>query len=153
LPEGAGTAAAEELPLRPSRVGLPRRLAAAAYDALIVFALIFVATFVLMQILGEPLDSTGKTILRITAVAIAYAYFVGFWTRGGQTIGMRAWRIRLTDPQGRPVALSAATLRFLTAILSWLAAGLGFWWVLVDGQRRAWHDRCSSTRLRLSDGG
>ncbi len=74
-------------------------------------------------------------------------FFAGFWTHGGQTLGMRAWRIRLVGRGGGRVSWGQATLRFFAAIVSWLALGLGFLWALVDRERHAWHDRCSGTRL------
>lgn len=129
-------------------VGLARRLAAVFYDALIVFALIFIAAFVTVQLFGAPLDRTARSVLQLAAVIIAYGYFVGFWTHGGQTIGMRAWKFRLVDSADRPVGVSAATRRFLAAVLSWLCVGLGFLWALWDRDRCAWHDRLSRTHLR-----
>lgn len=134
-------------------VGLARRLAAMVYDALIVFALVFIAAFVVLQIFGEPLDNIGKAVLQVAAVLVAYGYFAGFWTHGGQTIGMRAWRIRVVGVDPIRVTWAKATVRFFAAVLSWLPAGLGFWWILIDPQRRAWHDRWSRTQLDRSDRG
>lgn len=127
--------------------GLLRRLAAILYDALIVFALVFIAAFVILQVAGEPLDERGRLALQITAVAIAYLYFTGFWTHGGQTIGMRAWRIRVYACDGSKVTIRAAAGRFVLALIALLPLGLGFWWSLFDPQRLAWHDRWSGTRL------
>lgn len=130
-----------------SPVGLPRRLAAVVYDALIVFALLFITTFILLQLFGGRLDATGKWTLQACSLLIAYLYFAWFWTHGGQTIGMRAWRFRLVNGAGRAPGWSRASLRFVSALLSWICAGLGFLWSLWDSEGRAWHDRLSGTRL------
>lgn len=129
-------------------VALPRRLAAAFYDALIVFALIFIAAFLILQLFGAPLGQTGKTVLQVSAALIAYGYFVGFWTHGGQTIGMRAWRILVVNErQQQPLTWLQATQRFFAALLSWGCLGLGFLWSLWEEHHRTWHDRLSRTVL------
>lgn len=117
------------------------------YDTLIVFALVFIATFILMQVFGGELNATGKGMLQLSAVLIAYLYFGGFWTHGGQTVGMRAWRFRVADPNGASINWQRATLRFLAAILSWVSFGLGFLWALWDKEGFTWHDRLSNSRL------
>lgn len=75
------------------------------------------------------------------------AYAVLSWRRGGQTLGMRAWKIAVVDPAGRPAATKALWRRFAWGGLSLLAFGAGFWWALLDRQRLGWHDRASATRL------
>jgi uncharacterized RDD family membrane protein YckC len=63
---------------------------------------------------------------------------------------MRPWRLRLLAVDGRPVTASAAWRRYLLATLSLALAGLGFWWSLLDPERRCLHDIGSATRvLRL----
>jgi uncharacterized RDD family membrane protein YckC len=74
-------------------------------------------------------------------------FFTGFWWRGGQTLGMRAWRLKVVRMDGSPLRWSDALKRHLAALLSCLTLGLGFLWVLVDSDGLAWHDRLSATRL------
>ena len=59
-------------------------------------------------------------------LAFSAAYFVISWTRGGQTIGMRAWRLRVVGADGLPVAWPRALLRFVIAAVSLAAFGIGF---------------------------
>ncbi|MCB1639748.1 MAG: RDD family protein, partial [Thiothrix sp.] len=73
--------------------------------------------------------------------------FGWFWTHGGQTLGMRAWKIRVTDEYGRTLNWQQAFFRYTMAILSWLMLGVGFWIAIFDPQKLAWHDRLSRTRL------
>lgn len=44
-------------------------------------------------------------------------YFVGFWTRTGQTLAMKTWHLRVVDSQGRPLGVVRGIARYL---LSWL---------------------------------
>jgi Predicted membrane protein/domain len=70
------------------------------------------------------------------------------WRRGGQTLGMRPWRLHLRTREGGQPTRRAVWLRYLVGTLSLLAGGLGFWWSLVDRQRLTWHDRASGTWLQ-----
>ncbi|HZH44620.1 MAG TPA: RDD family protein [Lysobacter sp.] len=75
-------------------------------------------------------------------------YAVLSWRRGGQTLGMRPWRLRLSAVDGGPASIRALALRYAVGTLSLLAGGLGFWWAWFDRERLTWHDRASGTRLQ-----
>lgn len=79
--------------------------------------------------------------------AVAAGYAVWSWRHGGQTLGMRPWRLRLATLDGGTPSTAALLRRFAVGTLSLLAAGAGFWWAWVDRDRLAWHDRASGTRL------
>jgi uncharacterized RDD family membrane protein YckC len=70
------------------------------------------------------------------------------WHRGGQTLGMRPWRLFLVDGNGAPAGYRTLWLRYTVATLSLLAAGAGFWWAWIDRDRLTLHDRLSGTRLQ-----
>jgi uncharacterized RDD family membrane protein YckC len=136
--------------------GLLRRLAAMFYDAWLIVALWLIGstadTFV-RAALGVSPEQGSHWILRLYLALAPVAFYVGFWTHGGQTLGMRAWRIRVVDEHGRNIGVRQALLRCLYALLSWLPLGLGFIWVAFDGDRAAWHDRLSNTWLVMTDKG
>lgn len=125
------------------------RLAAAAYDLLPLVGLWFVAVVLALAVTGGTLDThafTGKLLVQGFAFALSAAYFVASWSRGGQTIGMRAWRLRVVAADGIRVPWSRACLRFFAALVSLAALGAGFWWALADAQGRTWHDMAARTR-------
>lgn len=127
---------------------LPRRLGAILYDGLLVLALLFLGTLPFVALRGgEPVEP-GEAPYQVAMITIAWLFFVGFWARSGRTLGMQSWRLQLETIDGERVGVSAATLRFFAAILSWAPLGLGFWWQLWDEEGLTWHDRLSATRLR-----
>lgn len=138
----------------PSPQSLPpaalwRRLAAAAYDLLLVLALLMVATALLIIARAGAAIDPGSLWYQLLLVSSWWLYFGWCWTHGGQTIGMRAWRLVLIDTQsGRSIGWPQAGLRFLAAALSALPAGLGFAWSLGDPEHRTWHDRLSRSALK-----
>lgn len=74
-------------------------------------------------------------------------YAVASWRRGGQTLGMRPWRLRLVTLDGSPAQMPMLWRRYAVGTLSLLAGGLGFWWAWLDRDGLTWHDRASGTRL------
>lgn len=128
-------------------VGLARRLAAISYDALLLFAVLFVATLPLLRFTGGEAIPSGSAFYAAYLLLISFLYYGWHWTRDGQTLGMRTWRIRIKQEDGRRVSWRRAALRFLCAILSCLILGLGFLWSLWDRDKLAWHDRLSRTVL------
>jgi uncharacterized RDD family membrane protein YckC len=117
------------------------------YDGLVLCALLMVAgaAWVALHRAAAP---PGDWAFRAYLLVICALFYAGFWSRG-ETLGLRAWKLRIEGPDGRPPGWGRGLLRFAAAILSWLPAGLGFLWVLVDRDRLAWHDRLSGTRLVL----
>jgi len=127
---------------------LGRRIGAMIYDGLLVFALMFLATLPFIAARrGEPV-AAGDPAYQITMILVAYVFFAGFWSRAGHTLGMQSWGLQLETMNGDKPGFAKASLRFLTAVVSWLPAGLGYWWALWDRDSLAWHDRLSGTRLR-----
>ena len=129
---------------------LGRRFGAILYDSLLVFALMFVGTLPFIGMRGGEPVAAGDPAYQLTMLFVAYAFFAGFWTRAGRTLGMQSWGLSLETMDGQKAGFSRSSLRFFSALLSWLPAGLGFWWQLWDRDNLCWHDRLSGTRLRFS---
>ena len=149
-----------------------RRLLALLYDLLAVVAIVMVVGYVCQRVTGGALISTdGHAHIAwwyqpVQALVVS-AYFVVSWLRGGQTLGMRPWRIRLTASDGGRPSLVQALVRLLVAALPLLSLGLAPWigtrgavWAVVigwsawfavaafDPRRRAVQDLAARTELR-----
>jgi uncharacterized RDD family membrane protein YckC len=122
-------------------------LAALAYDALLLAGLLFVFTMLLIFVRGGRAIGPGTLWYEASLVAVAFTFCGVSWTRGGQTVGMKAWRIRVVAKDASSLDWPHSALRFVASWLSLLPAGLGYWWALVDRERCCWHDRLSRTRV------
>lgn len=132
-------------------VGFIRLAASIFYDALLLTAVLFFATFLLLLI-PEDIRNTNPVVQVLKVfwyLLVSYIYFVGFWLKGGQTPGMKAWKIRLVNMQGGAPGMKQAALRFFAAMLSWALAGAGFLWMIVDRNHLSLHDHLSGSRLLL----
>ena len=130
-------------------VTLPRRLAAIFYDALLLSSVLFLATLMILPLISRTAIESGNLAYNLYLLTMAYLYFSWQWMNGGQTLGMKSWRIQLVTMNNQRPDWKQATLRFLLAMLSWSLLGAGFLWSLFDKERLALHDRLSSTRLIL----
>ena len=128
--------------------GLARRLAAIFYDSLLIIAALYAAAIPAVWMTGGAVPPS-EPWFQAWLVFVAWLYLASSWTRGGQTLGMRAWRCRLVTAGGEPVGWGRAVARFAAAAVSWASLGLGFWWSLADPERRTWHDRWTGTRIVL----
>jgi len=126
--------------------GLPRRLGALFYDCLLLLGLLFFATLALLPLRGGAFGP-HSLVYQAYLLGVAFLFFGGFWTRGGQTLGMRAWKIRLCSADGGAVSWRQAGLRFVAALFSFGLFGLGFFAALADPDKCCWHDRIAGTRL------
>ena len=141
---------------RPSAL-LLRRLAALFYDLWPVLALwmLVSALFTVGYALAGHASrdnihpfSALQWLLWLSCWLIAGLYATESWKRGGQTLGMRPWRLRLQTVDGQSPSRALLWKRYVLGSLSLLVAGLGFFWALVDRERLTLHDRLSGTRLQ-----
>lgn len=124
-----------------------RRLLAMCYDAVAVVALLMFATALAMLAGFREMTALRDPGYTLYLLLVCLLYFSLSWNRGGMTLGMRAWRVRIAAADGRLPGLGRCVVRFLAALLSAAPAGMGFLWSLFDARRRTWHDRLSGTRL------
>jgi uncharacterized RDD family membrane protein YckC len=133
--------------IAPTPAPLLARLAAMIYESLLVTAVVFVASFIVIPVVGDMHAPWQRHVFQIYILIVLFAYFSAFWLRSGQTLAMKTWRIRLVNQNGAPLTLKQAVLRFTLAWLGLLLAGAGFWWAVFDRDRQFFHDRIVGTRL------
>lgn len=132
--------------------GFARRLAALAYDWLALLGLLLLFTTpVVMWVAHGELTYRGigawVYLYRAALLAILCGYYLLNWLKSGQTLGMRAWRLRVVSDEGKPLTLRLALMRLLFSIPAWGVAGLGVLWLYVDQEHAALQDRLSKTRV------
>ncbi|MDT8388487.1 MAG: RDD family protein [Thiogranum sp.] len=139
-------------PIRPSRpANLLRRLAALLYDSLLLLALWFVATALLLPLTGGAAIRANNPLLTSYLLFVSFFFYGWFWMHGGQTLGMRSWRLQLRNLRPGPISWWQVLLRFLVAVPSAALFGIGYLWMLVDKQKLTWHDRYSETCIEQLD--
>lgn len=141
--------------------GMMRRFGALFYDALIVLAIEMMAAGIIIAIL-EALVAAGlmtygpyidvsdmlskhpiwSYVYTFYLVAVWVYFFVFFWTRAGQTLGMRAWKLRLQNTNGSAITVTQALIRLGTS-----GFGLANLTVPFDPKKRGFHDMWAKTEV------
>lgn len=131
-----------------------RRFAAIVYDSLLLAVLVFLAWQPIPLLPDDLYPALGRAIRLAYLLIICFSFFGWFWCHGGQTLGMRVWRIRLVtaessadDTAFHAIVWRVAWMRFISAMLSWAVVGMGFIWSVFHHDKLAWHDIFSHTRL------
>jgi len=147
-----------------SRASFFRRLAAMVYDLLVAVAVGMCAAMImlvsmLLLVENNILDKQGyenfsdliqhsftyKLTLQVWVGLWVMGFFLWFWRNGGQTIGMRAWRLRLFSTNEKPFGYGRALLRLICSF-----GGLGTLLVLVDFKsKQSLQDRIASTEILM----
>lgn len=144
------------------RTGLGRRLASWVYDALVVVAFSMVTTVLFLFAvqglisldilkLGNAIDVSDlienniilESIRGTLLISVNCAFFVYFWTKGGQTIGMRSWRLKVQNLDGSKISIKQGIIRAFCSLL-----GLGNLLVVIDFKnKRALQDYAANTEM------
>jgi len=121
-------------------------MGAILYDAMLVFALLVMATAPFVDASGEYRGGL-RLFHQAVVLAVPFAFFTGYWSTRGRTLGMQSWGLQLVRADGSIPSFRESAVRYVAAILSLLPVGLGFLWQLVDADSLTWHDRLSGTRV------
>jgi uncharacterized RDD family membrane protein YckC len=150
--------------------GLARRLACLVYEGVLLFGVVMIAGYLYSSLTQQRHALVGQRGLQAFLFVVLGIYFVWFWSRGGQTVAMKAWHIRVVTQGGRPVSQARALARYFvawlwflpalaTARLAGLNTGGEIFGVLTAGvlgyaalarlhpRRQFWHDAVCGTRL------
>jgi uncharacterized RDD family membrane protein YckC len=123
------------------------RLLALVYDLLPTIPMVLVISTVILALHGgRPIEHSPAwaAVQWVLIWLLVGQYFVVSWRRGGQTMGMRPWRLQVLAADGKPASWRASWLRYLVASLT---PGLCLLWTLVDDERRGLHDLAAGTLL------
>ncbi|MDO6461394.1 RDD family protein [Granulosicoccaceae sp. 1_MG-2023] len=123
---------------------LIKHLLAALYDLLLLFSVLFVVTGLVVLLNGG--ERVGAWLVAPLALLVAGYFYVFFWIKGGQTLGMRAWHIAYFGADGGLPSGRAALLRFAVMVLT---LGAGSLWILFDPQGRTLQDKLSGLYCRV----
>lgn len=150
--------------------GLARRMAAFVYEGVLLFGVLFVAGYLYSTLTQQRHALQGQSGLQAFVFIVLGIYFTLFWSRGGQTVAMRAWHLRLVTADGAAVSQRRALARYLASwiwfvpalltarvaglhsafeILGLLLVGVVAYALLAFAhpQRQFWHDALCGTRL------
>ncbi len=131
---------------------LARRLLSLSYEVPVFCAVLALAALPFIALTRGIEPVLSRPLFQLYLLLIAGLYFVAQWSRGGQTLPMKTWRLRLVRRNGGAPTPRQATRRYCLALAGTLAFGAGFLWALVDRDRQFLHDRLAGTRIVRDEG-
>lgn len=136
-----------------------RRLAALLYDGFLVAAIWMLLGFIMQAIIGtesnQLVDGVVQTdplvdaILFSLMLASGSGFYIWFWTRSGQTLGMIAWRIKVESLDGKLINIKQSLIRYIAAWPAFFLFGLGYLSLYLDKNGDAAHDKISGSKVVL----
>ena len=115
-----------------------RRFAANCYDSIVVLALWMIVGFIVLSLFGiegnveagegqVELAPAYQTVLLAAMILSAFLFFAWFWTHSGQTIGMMAWKLRVSNADGSAISWRQSLIRFVLGAIVTMVLVAGFW--------------------------
>ncbi|MCW8901973.1 MAG: RDD family protein [Gammaproteobacteria bacterium] len=153
-----------------------KRLLASLYDSFLILATAFVATALTLPFTKGEMSAGNNIYMSLYLFMVIYIFYGWFWTHGGQTLGMRAWKQKLVQRDGSAVNWQQSFIRVITGlpawflflvgiilsiksdiaaaitiIPAWLFALTGFIWILLNTRNNGWQDKLSGTQVITVD--
>jgi uncharacterized RDD family membrane protein YckC len=147
MEKNAASTEAQKIPV----VGFGRRLAAALIDGLIILFFTFgisLGVILLWGYLNTYASNEPPPVDRVVVVCgliFSFLYYVGFWSKSGQTFAKGVLGITVVGSDGKPLSVGKAILRYIGYIISAVPLSLGFLWIAFDKKRQGWHDKIASS--------
>lgn len=126
-----------------------RRFGVVIYDSLLIIAVSFIYGYIYIAIsklvFNIETDSPSGFLFQVGWLLTVISFYTYFWKKGGQTTGMRAWRIEIQSKEGHSPSIPQCILRLATAPIGWLLFATSFF----HPQQQWLHDILSQTQLVL----
>jgi len=140
-----------------------RRLLSLTYESFLLLAVLMIAGVIFHLIIRDTEAAYFMPLFQFYLLVVMGAYFIWFWTHGGQTLAMQTWKMRVVNAEGNKLEIKQAIVRYLLAVsivLLFSVAGVlllgvagalffcvGFMWALFDRDKQFLHDRLAGTRI------
>jgi len=125
---------------------LYRQFFAMFYDSLLIIAMLFLSTAILVAINGgEAVTTKDSPVYPVFLLMLVFTFYAWFWKKGGQTLGMKVWKIKVIHENGYLPNWQHSFVRLFFALLSIASFGIGYLWHLFFGY--TWHDKLSHTQV------
>jgi len=132
------SAGAAVVDTRPKAPPLLTRMAAFLYEGVLLFGVLFTLSLVYFAFTRQNLAGRQHSPMTVLSFLVLGAYFIHFWTRGGQTLALKTWHLRVAAKDGGPLSPKRALARYLAAWL-WFVPPFALFYALGLPKSFAWY--------------
>ncbi len=130
-----------------------KHFAAFLYDIFPLLGVFLITSLIVLVIRGgTPVERFSPWFTTLLILELA-SYYIYSWKVGGQTLGMRAWKMKIfpKNPNQKTLTWSQATLRFIVGVTSTALLGIGLFWKLLSKNHESWMDIASNSETKTLD--
>jgi uncharacterized RDD family membrane protein YckC len=127
------------------------RFASLIYEGIVLVPVLFLGAYLFLAVARDARAGPAHALFQAWLVLICGGYFAYCWAKGGRTLPMKTWHLKLARADGTAVGFRRAWLRYGLAVLGLFLFGVGFWWSFVDRDGQFLHDRLAGTRIYRSN--
>ncbi len=135
-----------------------RRLAAIAYDSIVILAIWIIVGFIVLSAFGIDQVQVVKNdrviiapyyqITLLSSILLStYLFFAWFWTHSGQTLGMQAWKLRVQNPDASAISYKQSLIRCIITPISLLLLGAGYFYMFFNANKQTLPDLLSRSNV------
>ena len=117
------------------------------YEGILLVPVLFIAAYLFLTLAHDARTGAAHALFQAWLVLICGGYLVYCWVKGGRTLAMKTWHLKLARTDGASVGWKRAWLRYALAVPGLLLFGLGYWWAFIDRDGQFLHDRLAGTRI------
>jgi uncharacterized RDD family membrane protein YckC len=117
------------------------------YEGILLVPILFLAAYLFLAIVRDAQTGLAHALFQAWLVLMCGSYFTYCWVKGGRTLAMKTWHLRLAQADGTPIGWRRAWLRYALAVAGLFVFGLGYLWAFIDRDGQFLHDRLAGTRI------
>ena len=124
-----------------------KHYAAFFYDLFPILGILLLTGFITLLFRNGQEVPPGTLWFNIITSFEILLYYVYSWKVGGQTLGMRAWRIKIVSNDGNNgISWKNSLIRFVVGVFSTVTLGFGIFWKLFSKDNKSWMDLISQSK-------
>jgi len=117
------------------------------YDLFLLFGLLLFITVIISFLNNGNPPSADNIIYKLFLLTSIIFFYHYSWRKSGQTLGMKAWKVKLVTLNNKPITLGQSILRMTLGLANIVTIGLGYFWKYTNKSKLTLMDVLSKTKL------
>ena len=97
-------------------IGFIKNMIICLYDLMLLFSILFFMSLPWITFSdGEAVK--GNILYQLYLLLIISSYYLWFWVKHGQTLGMKSWKVYILNERNQKITLKQGLIRILVSLL------------------------------------
>ena len=130
----------------PKPASLFKRLLAIFYDLILLATMFLLASAIAIVFNEHQAFASGNFIMPLWLIFVASLYYCISWKSSGQTLGLKAWGLKLVKLDGSDFSWLEVITRFFISLILFCTI-VGFLWLLFNKNRLTIYDIVTNSKI------